>query len=248
MARRVETIGVTGLVGSGHEDIPYLLFGARNGDSGRVAIGETHFLQAQLTLRRTIASGVALLPADRRNASAVGSTTVRENICQPVLRRFFKGAVLRERLEHQHAGELIRLFDVRPTDTEMLMSSLSGGNQQKALLAKWLQSRPSVLLLHEPTHGVDIGSRRTIFRLIKEVASAGASVIRFNTEYADLANLCRRVLALQHGRQVAELAHAGLSEDRIIAKCMMDDRLCAQFEPTAGLIHPLIFRPIRRSH
>jgi ribose transport system ATP-binding protein len=140
------------------------------------------------------------------------------------LHRFFEGGFIREGRERQHVSELLHKFEVRPSEPELLLSSLSGGNQQKALLAKWFQTEPAVLLLHEPTHGVDIGSRRTIFRLIKDAAAAGAAVILFSTEYADLANLCDRVLIMRHGRQVAELNRGALSEERIVALCMMNER------------------------
>lgn len=224
VVRRGEVLGLTGLIGAGQEEVPYLLFGARAGRSGTLTIGDQRFDQAELNPLRAIRAGMALLPADRREASGVGSITVRENVSLPALHRFFEGGFLREGRERGHVKELLRRFEVRPADPELLLSSLSGGNQQKALLAKWFQSEPAVLLLHEPTHGVDIGSRRTIFRLIKDAAAAGAAVILFSTEYADLANLCDRVVIMRHGRQAAELGRGALSEERIVARCMTNER------------------------
>ena len=193
VVRRGEVLGLTGLIGAGQEEVPYLLFGARPARSGTITAGARRFRQSELTPSGAIRAGMALLPADRRGASGIGSITVRENVSIPALRRFFRGGFLREGQERAHVETLLRRFEVRPAEPELLLSALSGGNQQKALLAKWFQSEPTILLLHEPTHGVDIGSRRTIFRLIKNAAAAGSAVILFSTEYADLANLCDRV-------------------------------------------------------
>ncbi|MGN6766600.1 MAG: sugar ABC transporter ATP-binding protein [Rhizobiaceae bacterium] len=234
VAHRGEVLGLTGLIGAGQEEVPYLLFGARAARSGTITLRGQTFQQADLNPRRAIRAGMALLPADRREASGVGAISVRENVSLPTLKRFFERGFIREGRERRHISELLRKFEVRPAEPEILLSSLSGGNQQKALLAKWFQSRPAVLLLHEPTHGVDIGSRRTIFRLIKDAAAAGAAIILFSTEYADLAHLCDRVLIMRHGRQVAELSGGALSEERIVALCMMNDRTTPP-EPTAPM-------------
>ncbi len=221
-AHRGEILGVTGLVGAGQEEAPYLIFGGRQG-GGSIAVGDAAIPQREMTPARAIEAGIALLPADRREASGIGALSVRENVSFPALRRFFRRGALDEGSERTHVQQLLGTFDVRPRDPELLLSSLSGGNQQKALLAKWFQTRPKVLLLHEPTHGIDIGSRRTIFKLIREAADAGSAIILFSAEYADLAHLCNRVIVMQHGRQVAELNGASLSEERIIATCMMNE-------------------------
>ncbi|WP_163989190.1 sugar ABC transporter ATP-binding protein [Rhizobium lusitanum] len=224
VARRGEVVGVTGLIGAGQEEIPYLLYGARKVSSGSVAVCGQAFSQAELSPAKSIRAGMALLPADRRNASGVGTASVRENVSLPILARFLKNGILREKSERNHVRELLGRFEVRPLDPELPLSALSGGNQQKALLAKWFQMKPDVLLLHEPTHGVDVGSRRTIFRLIKDAADQGAAIVLFSTEYADLANLCDRVVIMRHGRKSAELSGASLSEQRIVALCMMDEQ------------------------
>jgi ribose transport system ATP-binding protein len=223
-ARRGEVVGITGLIGAGQEEIPYLLFGARKASSGSIAVCGQVFSQAELSPAKSIRAGMALLPADRRNASGVGAASVRENVSLPILQRFLRNGFLREKAERNHVHELLGRFEVRPSDPELPLSALSGGNQQKALLAKWFQMKPDVLLLHEPTHGVDVGSRRTIFRLIKEAADAGAAIVLFSTEYADLANLCDRVVIMRNGRKSAELSGAALSEQRIVAQCMMEDQ------------------------
>jgi ribose transport system ATP-binding protein len=178
-------------------------------------------------------AGMALVPADRRAASGIASASVRENVSMPVLGRFFQAGFLRRSQEGRHVDSLLRTFDVKPPDSSLPLSSLSGGNQQKAILAKWFQTDPVILLLHEPTQGVDVGSRKTIFKQIRNAASSGTAILLVSTEYADLANLCDRVLVMRNGRQVAELSGGALSEQTIIAQCMMNEgtRSPMQLEP-----------------
>ncbi len=122
-------------------------------------------------------AGVALLPADRARASGVRSATVLENVTLPVVGSFFGHGRMRKGAERVRVLRLLTDFGVHPHDPDRRFGALSGGNQQKALLGTWLQVEPSVLLLHEPTQGVDIGSRREIFRIVREVAAAGAAVV-----------------------------------------------------------------------
>jgi ribose transport system ATP-binding protein len=221
--REGEIVGLTGLIGAGQEEVPYLIFGTRPGKSGAIAVGNRLFRQSEFSPRLAMRAGIALLPADRREASGVGGASVRENVTLPILHRFFRAGILDEGQERRHVDKLLHDFEVRPPDSELPLGSLSGGNQQKALLAKWFQTRPAVLVLHEPTQGVDIGSRRAIFRQIKDAASSGTAILLISTEYADLANLCDRVLVMRNGRQAGELSGNAMSEQRIIAHCMMND-------------------------
>jgi ribose transport system ATP-binding protein len=221
--RQGEIVGLTGLIGAGQEEVPYLIFGARPGRSGAIAVGDALHRQSQFSPRLAIEAGMALLPADRRAASGVGEASVRENVSLPILRRFFRAGLLDEKRERRHVKRLLRNFGVKPPDLASPLGSLSGGNQQKALLAKWFQTRPAILLLHEPTQGVDIGSRRAIYRQIKEAAALGTAILLISTEHADLANLCDRVLVMRNGRLTTELSGRAISEQRIIAQCMVTD-------------------------
>lgn len=215
--RRSEIVGMTGLVGMGHDEVPYLIFGSRNRSTGEIALsGRTVQRPTPASMR---AAGVALLPADRQRSSGSLHATVLENITLPVLGSFFSRGLLNHRAERKQVLRLMQEFEVRGAEPDRQLGSLSGGNQQKVLLAKWLQSRPAVLMLHEPTQGVDVGSRRQIFGIIREVADAGAAVLIASAEYEDLANICNRVLVMRHGRIVSELSGAELTEDRIVEQC-----------------------------
>jgi ribose transport system ATP-binding protein len=107
-------------------------------------------------------------------------------------------------------------FNVQPPLPGRRLATLSGGNQQKALLGRWLSTRPDVMLLHEPTQGVDIGSRKAIFEILQDAAKTGMGIVYASAEYADLAHVCDRVLVFRNGRMVAELAGAALTEEHIL--------------------------------
>jgi len=220
--RRGEVVGVTGLVGMGQDELPYLLYGALPLRGGALSVGGRHLRRVRP--RDLRAAGVCLLPADRAGASGVPAATVGENLTLPVLGRFFAGGRLRHGRERTAARGLVRDYDVRPPHPEQRLGSLSGGNQQKVLLAKWLQADPDVVLLHEPTQGVDIASRAQIFGIVRRAADAGAAVLIASSEYEDLARMCDRVLVLHRGRTVAELSGGNLTEDAITRSCLLAAR------------------------
>jgi ribose transport system ATP-binding protein len=159
------------------------------------------------------------VPGDRLGASGIGHLTVRDNVSLPVLSRFFSRGVLSSRREHEHVSRLLADFGVRPQSPDHLLATLSGGNQQKALLAKWLQLGPMLFLLDEPSQGVDIGARKEIFARMRSAADGGTSIVMASSDFEDLAHVCDRVLVFRHGRVSAELAGDALTEDRLIEQC-----------------------------
>lgn len=216
-----EIVGITGLVGMGHDEVPYLLFGSDRARAGRVAVGDRTFQAGELTPLRLRAAGVALLPADRRRMGGVLAATVLENITLPRLGTYFQGGRLRHARERWDVRHVLERFSVVPAEPGLPLAALSGGNQQKALLAKWLETGPRLLLLHEPTQGVDVGSRKEIFRFIREVAGGGVAMLIASAEYEDLAHMCDKVLVMRHGTIVRTLAGEELSEDRIVEQCYL---------------------------
>lgn len=218
-AHEGEILGLTGLAGMGQDEVVYLLFGAIQANGGSIVLdGETHQLQT-LSPALAMSHGMALLPADRLVASGVGSLSLSSNISLPVLGRFFKSGRLRKDEESKHVQGLLDALDVRPPNPQMLLNLLSGGNQQKALLGKWFQRDPKVLLLDEPSQGVDIGARRDIFKRIREMATGGSTIILSSTDYDDLAHVCDRVLVFRYGKIVAEAKEDSLTEQRLIEFC-----------------------------
>jgi len=212
-----EIVGVTGLNGSGYDEVPYLLFGAGTARAGSVSIGAgaAPIAATALDPAAAIAAGAVLLPGDRQKASGVQDMRVRENVSLPALRRFFHGGRLRRGQERRAVDDVLRRLTVTPPDGSRLLSELSGGNQQKALLGKWLQLEPRVLLLHEPAQGVDVLAKRDLFAQVEQAAERGAAVLIASAEHEDLAHLCHRVLVLQDGRLVGQLAGPAITEERI---------------------------------
>jgi len=218
-ADRGEIVGLTGLMGAGHDDIPYYIFGARDAQSGHLVVNGQELKTAKATPTEAIAAGVALLPSDRLHMSGSAAASVEDNVALPVFRRYFSRGRLQLAQVRERVGGLLTTFDVRPAMPSLEFSALSGGNQQKALLAKWLQMEPTLLLLHEPTQGVDVGSKADIFSRITEAAEAGTAVLIASAEHEDLAHLCERVIVFDSGRVVGELSGAELSEEHILDLC-----------------------------
>jgi ribose transport system ATP-binding protein len=212
-----EVVGLTGLVGSGFEDVPHLLYGARQAVAGVLTIGGAAIDLTRVQPAGAIEAGLALIPADRKTDGSVGSLPVDENVALSVLDRYFNGVWLDRRRMRRDTGRLMREFDVRPNDPSMPYGALSGGNQQKALLAKWFQTEPRLLLLDEPTQGVDVGARQQIYKLIRTAAlERGVHVLCASSDYDQLASLCDRVLVFGRGRVWRELVGAEVTKDRII--------------------------------
>ena len=217
--REGEVVGLTGLLGSGFEEIPYSVFGATSATAGRLEMdGKTYELRG-MSPNRARQAGVALVPADRQRDGSVGSLSVGDNVSVPVLHDYRSRVGLDRSRMRRDARKLLEQFDVRPPDPRLPYQSLSGGNQQKAMLAKWLQTKPSLLLLHEPTQGVDVGSRQQILRLTRKAAADGAAVVCASTDYEQLAAVCDRVVVFSRGRVARELTGDQVTKERIAEQC-----------------------------
>lgn len=220
--RKGEIVGVTGLLGSGFEVIPYLLFGARRASGGTLTFGSDDQVDVRdLNPAEALARGIVLLPADRQRDGGVPSLTLQDNVTIPFLGDYMRRGVLsRMRMRDDTRAALAR-FDVRPPDPFAAFASLSGGNQQKALLAKWLRSTIRLLVLHEPTQGVDVGARAQITEIVKAKAGEGTAVLCASSDYEQLVALCSRVLILARGRVVAELKGDDVTKERLSEACLL---------------------------
>ncbi len=233
-ARAGEIIGLTGLRGMGHERLVYALYGDAPHCLGELRIdGKLVDLRA-LRPGAAYQLGLRLVPSERLLNGAVSEATVRENASLPLVSQFVRRGVLSLRRERAWAGDLVRDYDVTPADTEINYGRLSGGNQQKVLMARWLETAPSVLLLDEPTQGVDVGARRDIFQRIVAAAQAGTTVLYTTSETKDLAELCHRVLVFRDGLVAGELTGADVTEDAISRMCWGGSaRVTARMEAVA---------------
>jgi ribose transport system ATP-binding protein len=220
-----EIVGVAGLIGSGAEDLPYLLFGANPGASGTLRLGTETLDVAAITPQRSVRERVALVPADRQLLGLSERLTAWENIVMLVEDEHYRRGIFRRAELVSLAGEAIKKFEIRPPQTHAVTGTLSGGNQQRALLAKWLLARPRLLLLHEPTQGVDVGARRDIYRFVKTAAALDQmAVLWVTTDFGELAEVCNRVIVLSQGREVSTLAGDELSNDAISAAALRQIR------------------------
>lgn len=216
-----EVIGLTGLIGSGFDEIPYMLFGARNADAGTLSLGGESIDLSTTKPRDAINCGIAFLPADRLGAAGVGELSITDNMTLTVLPQMKAGYGLNRRAMRDRAATLGKEYDVRPNSPLMKLAALSGGNQQKVLLAKWLQTDPPLLMLDEPTQGVDVGARQQVFGAIAEAAKQGSAVLCASTDYEQLSQICDRVFIFARGKIVQELRGSDVSKDRIAEQTLL---------------------------
>jgi ribose transport system ATP-binding protein len=220
-----EILGVAGLIGSGAEDLPYLLFGARPAASGALRLGGETLNVSGLSPQRSVRERIAFVPADRQVLGLSERLALWENIVMLVEDEHYRGGIFRRSELVALAREAIERFEIRPPLAHAVTATFSGGNQQKALLAKWLMARPRLLLLHEPTQGVDVGARRDIYRFVKSAAALNqTAVLWVTTDFGELAEVCDRVIVLIQGRQVTTLAGEELSDDAITAAALRQTR------------------------
>lgn len=218
-----EVVGIAGLLGSGVETVADLLFGIADRTGGTVSVAGTTLRRNRPDLSR--AAGMGLVPANRMAHAAIAAFSVRENLTIARLvahaRSLWRTSVKRERTEMQYWANRL---DLRPRSTEIEIQLLSGGNQQKVILARWLRNEPMVLLLDEPTQGVDVGVKASIYDIIRTVAAQGRSVVISSSDAKELAALCDRVLVMVRGEVSEEILGDAISEAAILHSCLQDSR------------------------
>ncbi|MGH9104359.1 MAG: sugar ABC transporter ATP-binding protein [Acidimicrobiales bacterium] len=219
-ARTGEVLGLTGLLGSGFEEVNGLLFGALPASSGRLLLGGRPLDVPAMTPGRAIEAGIAYVPEDRGRDGGVAALTVAENVTLQILERYQSGPrALRRIRMMRDVRAVLEDFDVRPRRPGAKLADLSGGNQQKVIMAKWLMARPRLLLMHEPTHGIDVGARAQILERVREEAAKGIVVLWASSDPKELADGCDRVLVFGRGRVTAELTGEDVNKDAITEHC-----------------------------
>jgi len=209
-----EIVGITGLAGMGQDDLPYLIAGGRTRLNGQVRVDGTSVDGSARSARR---AGIELVPGNRqRDALWLGGTAM-ENLTLPHLGKLWKGLRISSRRERELAEKEMRLYSVRPLSPSLEIPKFSGGNQQKIVLARILRQKPRVLLLHEPTQGVDAGAKKEILNVVRSAADEGAAVVVFSSDSEEVAQLCHRVLIMRYGTVSATLEPGEVSEERILS-------------------------------
>jgi ABC-type sugar transport system ATPase subunit len=209
-----EILGLAGLVGSGRSEVVRAIFGADRLDEGTVMLdGRTLTIRGP---RDAVRAGIAMLPESRKDQGLLMRRSIRENVSLPHLARLSRGSFVDQRHERRAVAEVAAKVDLRASSLAAPVQGLSGGNQQKALFAKWLLGRPKVLIADEPTRGVDVGAKEAIHELIAALAADGAAVILVSSEFEEVARLPQRVLVMRAGRVVGEFEGEDVSEPRLI--------------------------------
>ena len=223
--RRGEIVGVAGLDGSGREEMAMAITGAVSASlrvtdpQGRVHVG--------LDPRRAQSLGIALVLANRHPGSAVQEFSVRENVTLPVLARYTHLGRVNRGAETAAVVQRILEVDLRPPDPGRRYSFLSGGNQQKSILARWLNTRPSLLVMDDPTSGVDIGARHAIYELVRAQAARGVATVICSADLEDFIGVCDRVIALVGGKVAATLSGAEITEASLLEEILQAGSVAA---------------------
>jgi len=207
-----EILGVAGLLGSGRSTLLQTLFGVKPARSGSARLDGTpmNWSEANAAIR----AGIAYVPEDRAGQAAFPELPVRTNISAPNLRRYWNGLRLRRAPERSDAQAAIEHHNIKVSGPEAPFATMSGGNQQKVVMARWLGLAPRLLLLDEPTQGVDVGARSTIHQHVRDIAATGTAVLVVSSEPQELVDLCHRVIGLHQGRLVGEASGNELTVQR----------------------------------
>ena len=210
-----EIFGLAGLLGAGKTEVLQSIFGAY----GPRASGHVEIEGKPAAIRRpgdAIRRGVALITEDRKGSGLVPEMSVRDNITLASLREIAHAGVLRRRREREMAAARMAELAIRAWGPAQLVRTLSGGNQQKVVLGKWLSTRPRVLLLDEPTRGIDVGAKAEIYRLLAHLSAKGCAIVIASSELPELLNLCDRIMVLREGRPSATFARDEATQEKIL--------------------------------
>jgi len=212
--RAGEIIGFAGLVGAGRTEIARVLFGIDQRDAGEIRLGGKAVSFASPSAAMN--DGIAYLPEDRHQEGLVLDFSITQNVTLPILPRLFPRFLVNAATERAVAEEHTQQFNVRMTGVDQFVGALSGGNQQKVVLAKWLASGPRILILDEPTRGIDIGAKVEVHRIISELAAAGLGIIMISSDLPEVLAMADRILVLHEGRITADIPHDRATEERVM--------------------------------
>ena len=212
--RSGEIVGIVGLVGAGKTELSRLIFGADSAEGGEIRLrGKTVRLREPAD---AVKAGIVLVPEERRKEGILVEESVRANLTLPVLASFSQSGFVQRNREKAHAQAMIADLGIKTPDEETAVGFLSGGNQQKVVIGKWLATDADVFLFDEPTKGVDIGAKRDIFQLIGKLAQAGKGIVYFSCEIPEIVGISDRVLVMCDGRIVKELVREEVTPEKIL--------------------------------
>jgi ribose transport system ATP-binding protein len=213
-AYRGQVLGIAGLVGSGRTELLRAIFGADPVDRGTISVNGQPFVKR--SIRGAIERKIGLVPEDRKGQALFGRMSIRSNMTMASLARFACGGVIARRPRQAEADQLMAELDLRPRDSARAVGQLSGGNQQKAIVGRWLSAKSDILLIDEPTRGVDVGAKAEIYRLIGTLTSQGAAVLMVSSDLPEILQVSDRIAVMREGRIVRELDRRSATEESIM--------------------------------
>ncbi len=211
-----EILGITGLLGSGTIELSKIIYGALPKESGEIYIhGEQRDCS---TPRKALEAGIGFVSDDRKQEGLVLIRSIKENISMSSLKKLTKGIRLDKKQESSNIGKEIQKLNIKLSSPEQLVGKLSGGNQQKVVFAKVLEAEPEILILDEPTRGVDVGAKAEIYQIMDELTKEGKSIIIISTDLPELIGVSDRVVVMREGRTVLEISKDEMSQEVILAQ------------------------------
>jgi ribose transport system ATP-binding protein len=215
-----EVVGLGGLDGQGQKQLLLALFGTVIGATGSIEIDGTPVRINSPRQAKSEAVGMALIPEDRKNEGLMLPMSVRANLSFASVERFSRFGVVDRQAEQTAIDEIVKLLQIKSDGVEGPASALSGGNQQKVVIGKWLMNRPRIILLNDPTRGIDVGTKQEFYQLLARLAESGAAIIYYSTDYDELIGCCDRVLVLYDGSVIRELEGQDLTERNLISAAL----------------------------
>ena len=215
-----DLVGVTGLVGAGRSEVMQSIFGIMKADSGKVYIdGKEVMIHSPSD---ALTHGIAYIPESRQTQGLVLQKTVASNITLPVLKKFCnKLGIIDRRRQRENVDQWVDMLDVRPNNPDMPALQLSGGNQQKVVLAKWISTQAKILIVDEPTNGVDIGAKDEIHKILRKLAVEGTAVIVISSELPEILSVSDRILVMRRGRISGEFENRDITQEMIMNKAIV---------------------------
>lgn len=216
--KRGEVLGISGLVGSGRTELARAILGIDKIDSGEVWVRGKKVRYK--SFNQAINDGLGLIPEDRKLQGLIQIFSVKNNICMVSMKKIIRGGVLRKALESRYAEEYAKKLRVVAPSMDTQVQYLSGGNQQKVVIAKWMMQNSEILFLDEPTRGIDVGAKAEIYRLINGLVKEGKTIIMISSEMPEILGMCDRVLVIHEGRLTGDLMRCEASQEKIMEKCV----------------------------
>ncbi len=217
--RRGEVLGFAGLVGSGRTDVALALFGIEPADTGEILLdGAAHRVRSP---EQALELGIAYVPEDRRGQGLMLPMSIAANISLPILKRYLtRLGIVKRRAEFQTAEEYRKTLSIRTPSVQVAVSKLSGGNQQKVVLSKWLNTRPRLLILDEPTRGIDVGAKAEVHHIINDLAAQGLGILLISSDLPEVLAMSDRILVMRDGRQRGIFSRAEADQEKIMTAAM----------------------------